>query len=208
MRANYDPDRAILRLARGEIAGPPRGAWQLMDHAWPSLTRFVQQRLVYRGAPERSVQDCGQNVFRRVWKYRKGYRGATEAEWWAWVRRITDNELRRYMSSEGRHPLTQTDLEARAGVAEDESLEPGSNVDRSEPTVDAVIDHESADEIRDCLGRLPKLHRKIVELIYLRGELSERAVAGLLDCSPSYVHKVKSQAIEKLRRCMESKGVR
>lgn len=210
MRANFDPDRAVLRLARGEIAGSPRGAWRLMDHAWPSMTRFVQQRLMYRGAPRDSLQDCGQNVFRRVWKYRKGYRGTTEAEWWGWIRMITDNELRRHLVSEGRHPITQTDLQSRSRAAEDESdLEPEpTEIDGSNPTVDTVIGHESADEIRDCIGRLSGTHRKIVELIYLRGELSERAVAELLDCSPSYVHKLKAQAIERLRRCMEGKGVR
>ena len=205
-----DPSgRAIARLASGGIGGPPNEALELVELAWPELARFVQQRLVYRGAPRRSLGDCGQNVFRRVWKYRQGYRGATESEWWGWVRRITDNELRRWLESERRHPVTQTDLDDRVrGAQEDDpasdSLAPMP--DAADPTFDTVENREAVGRIRGCLGRLTGIHRKVIEQIYLRGGLSERAVAELLECSPSYVHKLKAQALERLRQCMEAKA--
>jgi hypothetical protein len=44
--------------------------------------------------------------------------------------------------------------------------------------------------------------------MYLRGDLTERAVAAILECSPSYIHKLKEQAIELLRRCLERRGIR
>ncbi len=208
MRASFNPDDAIVRLAHGEIGGTPTDAWRLIDRAWPSLTRFVQQRLRAKGAPRESVSDCAQNVFRRVWKYRRSYRGATESEWWGWLRMITDNEMRRILVAEGRQPTPQSDFE-RPG--EDEASDGFGDAppDASfvNPTLDSVLGDETALEIHDCLSRLPAQHRKVVELIYLRGELTERAVAEVIECSASYVHKLKSQAIERLRRCMEKKGI-
>ena len=252
MRASFDPNHAVLRLARGDIGDEPGEAWRLIETAWPALTRFVQQRLVAKKIPREWVLDCGQNVFRRVWKYRKGYRGTTESEWWAWLRMITDNELRRLMASEGRQPIPATDFEGRSGSGGDGSsdgegstsafsgtsaLEDPRFADAhrrgrstsagaddggaggsgsggtghglgGDPTLDAVLDRESREKVRDCIERLPATHRKVVELIFLRKELSERAVAAAFGCSPSYVHKVKSQALERLRRCMKSKGMR
>jgi len=208
MRASLDPNRSIERLARGEIADDPDVAFRLMDQAWPVLTRFVQQRLLHRKIPREWVKDCGQNVFRRVWKYRKSYRGTTESEWWAWVRMITDNELRRLMAAESRHPIPQSDLESRTGSPEEPDFrEERPDARPGDPTVDSVFDRETRTEVRACLGKLAPTHRKVVDLIYLRGELSERAVAEVLGCSPSYVHKLKAQAIERLRRCMERKGI-
>ena len=73
--------------------------------------------------------------------------------------------------------------------------------------LEEAMDRETRSALQACLSRLNEKQGTIIHLLYLRSELTEREVAAVMGCSPSYVHKIKEQAIELLRKCLENKGV-
>jgi DNA-directed RNA polymerase specialized sigma24 family protein len=48
----------------------------------------------------------------------------------------------------------------------------------------------------------------VIELAYFDPALPERSIAELLDCSPSNVHKLKTEGLRLLRACLTRKGIR
>jgi len=195
-----DLQKAARTLAEGALRLSGSEAWRVFSIAWPVLERFVRVRLLTARINPQLLEDCGQSVFTRVWNSRKTYRGSSEREFWAWLRRICDNERRRAQSKTARlkswmRPL-QTDCGAElTAVAPDET-----------PAVDAA-EREAIRALRDCLGRIDEKQRRVIELIYFRPQLSERAVAEILGCSPSQVHKIKVKAQQQLRACLLRRGI-
>jgi RNA polymerase sigma factor (sigma-70 family) len=194
-----DPQSAARALAEGTLRGVESEAWQHFVVAWPLIERFIRARLVAKRLSHRLLEDCGQNVFTRVWVFRKTYRGASEAEFWAWLRSICDNERRRTQSRERRTP---TPGERGAGTAGG----PPALADPAELPPAQVASREAFAVLRECLERLDAKHRKVIELVYFRPQLSERAAAEVLGWSASNVHKVKTEALRRLLRCLRRKG--
>lgn len=187
-------DAAVERLAHGGLRGDADTAWRLMQSAWTLLERFVLGRLSITRAPPLWRSDCGQNVFVRIWMFRHGYRGASEAEFWTWIRRICDNERRRIQSRQRMERLAFPSWSADGPS----SSPPLSSAD---PLEDAAMG-EALRRLKDCLILLPDRHQRIIAWTYFPPELSERAIAVLLGVSPSRVHKLKTDALGQLRECM------
>jgi len=197
-------------LAAGGLHDRPREVWELIERAWPTLQRFVLQRLLYGGIRKSLVEDCGQMVMERVWNYRLTYKGTTEGAFWAWLRRICDHERLRMQVRDRKHPIAQTDLDG--GLPSEKPTPPamtGSGeppTGRFDPTVESAAMQETLNALKECLGELDTKQRLVIDLLFFRAELPERAVAQIMDCSPAYVHKLKRQAVEVIRRCLKNKG--
>lgn len=194
------PDLSIVELATGRLRGEDSEAWELLGSAWATLERFVRVRLTGAGMPKQFLEDCGQNVFTRVWQFRKTYRGQTEGEFWRWVRQICDNERRRIMSREAKRtsqPLVPEDW-AESG--------PGA-LTSPDDTAQTVLLDEEISALRDCLRHLDRTHRHVIRLAYFAPALTERAIAELLDCSPANVHKLKAAGLKLLQACLSRKGI-
>ncbi len=199
MEQSSDPHSAAANLALGQLRGSAAEAWRLMDGAWLVLERFVRLRLINARLPTRLVEDCGQEVFTRVWRFRASYRGSTEAEFWRWLGRICENEVRRISCREARHagPLAAADASAVPGLLTDPNQ-----------TADTAVLGEELTALRECIRTLDDGRRRVIEMAYFEPILPERAIAELLNCSPSNVHKLKTEALRSLRTCLERKGVR
>jgi RNA polymerase sigma factor (sigma-70 family) len=206
-----DSRESIKKLAQGRLREGPMEAWKLFESAWRLLQRFVLHRFVHRGFPKYLMEDCGQIVMERVWKYRKTYKGSSEGAFWAWLRSICDNEQKRFLEKEARHPANLTEVQARSGADEGEAVHQflSNSIDagKGDTTVGTILDMETRRALKDCLSTLSEKQGRAIELMYGPPGLTERAVAELMGCSPSYVHKLKEQAIELLRRCLETKDV-
>ncbi len=201
MAEHRDPASSIGALAEGKLRGDDAEAWRLFGDVWLALERFVRTRLLGRGLPKRLLSDCGQEVFARVWRFRKGYRGTTEGEMWRWIRQICDNERRRILAREA----------ARAGV-------PAGMADRDGPgeaapaTTDETFEQTTLNEqlsvLHECMRGLDAGRRRIIELAYLESALTERAIAELIGCSSSSAHKLKVEGLRLLAACLARHGIR
>jgi len=60
---------------------------------------------------------------------------------------------------------------------------------------------------QECLDKLSEKQMRIIALLYFKPEMTERAAAEIIGWSSAYVHKVKKQAINILRKCLEGKGI-
>lgn len=198
--ASDPPRTAVESLACGALRGPRDEAWRLFRVAWPLMERFVKARLVREKIAWNLLEDCGQNVFTRVWRYRCGYRGETEGQLWKWIRTIADNERKRMQGREAARPAHVSLL----GDGEDIARNPAAADDDS---LRKTIDAEQAAALRDCLSQLDEKHRSVIELAYFPPALSERAAAEVLGWSASNIHKIKTDAQRKLLRCLRSKGI-
>ncbi len=192
---------AIEQLARGALRGSPQSAWGLFEDAWPALDRRMATYLRSLRLAAEFREDCGQNTFLRVWKAREDYRGQTPDEFFAWLYRITRNEAQRLTDKASRAALREADAPQPMAM---ESLEPSAE---SDAQASELQDREEAQALEDCIQSLDLRSRELVELLYGPEASTERAVAGMLNISKSYVNTQRHQALDALARCLKGKGI-
>ena len=132
---------------------------------------------------------------------RKGYRGTTEGEFWRWIRQICDNERRRILGREAARasvPLCGADPEERGGAA------PAT----PDQTFEQATLNEQLCVLHECMRGLDAIRRRVIDLAYLESALTERAIAELIGCSSSNVHKLKLEGLRLLAACLARHGIR
>jgi RNA polymerase sigma-70 factor (ECF subfamily) len=127
--------------------------------------------------------DVAQQTLLKAHQHREQFRGQTEAEWRAWLRRILANTL----ADAARAPAILEELERSSARLEEwlaaDSPPPGAKVEREEVLV----------RLAAALNQMPQEERVAVELRYLQeprwslpeiathlGRPTAKAVAGLL----------------------------
>lgn len=194
MAATNDAERAIERLARGLLRADAGRALACVEEAWPALERDLASFIRALRVPPRFAEDCGQATLLRVWRGRREYRGATRAEFFAWLYRICRNECWRSLGKAGDG--------ARALAATD-----GDELES--PTVGPAARAELGDEqraIERCLAELEPEARQVVELLYSDRGPTEREVAAMIGRSKSRVNQLRQAALRALRSCLERRG--
>jgi RNA polymerase sigma-70 factor (ECF subfamily) len=143
--------------------------------------------------------DLAQQTLLKAHERRQQFRGSTEAEWVAWLRRILANTLadaaRRYGAEAravGRERSLEAALEESSARLEswlaDERSAPGARAEREEQLLG----------LAEALARLPEDQRTAVELKHLRG-LSVAEVAEHMGRSKAAVVGLLYRGLEKLR---------
>ncbi len=199
--ANAGPQQAFEALAGGALAASESRAWTLFERAWPVLFARVQAVLRTQRLPRDLQEDCGQAALTRVWKFRTSYRGATPAELAAWMHRIIHNESARLLQRRAQDPAHLSgSLPIDASTAEE--IEGQSSERPDSP----LLARDVQTALEQCLAKLDQKHREVIELLYSDHPLTEREAVEVLGVSKSYVHVLRSQALELLAKCLESKG--
>lgn len=191
---------SVVALAEGMLRGDGLEVWELFAAAWVTIERFVLVRLTMGGLRAKFLEDCGQEVLARVWRFRTGYRGTSEAEFWRWLRQICDNERRRILGRESARAAL-----IRAGDPEGGDCELPDGCDGAAAAAEL---NEELTALEECLRDLDDLHRRVIELAYFDPVLTERSIAELLGSSPSKVHTLKAEGLRLLQACLARKGVR
>jgi len=140
------------------------------------------------GLRPKEVEDVSQEVFIRVWRGLRRFRG--DASLRSWILRIAVRESSRYMSRGGRR---ESAVSMGSG---DTMATPGAG------PADAASQREEKRKLREALGGLSQRHREAVVLRYLEG-LSCSEVAEVLGCSLGTVHSRLYHARQKLKGIME-----
>lgn len=198
MAESQDPPSSIGALAEGKLRGDDAEAWRLFGDVWLTLERFVRMSLLSRGLPKRFLSDCGQEVFARVWRFRKGYRGVSEGEFWRWIRQICDNERRRIMGREAARASVPLDGDNREGC--------GGAPANPDETFERATLNEQLSVLHECMRGLDASRRRVIDLAYLESALTERAIAELIGCSSSSAHKLKVEGLRLLADCLARHG--
>lgn len=168
-------------------------------------TARLDRKLRARVCPSDLVQETMLEAIRDFAQFR----GQTEAEFLAWLRRILINNMRRlvekHVLAEKRDVRREISLERLGGAVERSSARLGSILDNRDCTPSELIQRrESVVLVTDCLARLRPQYREVLILRNFRDLPFER-VAEKMDRSSGAVRLLWLRAIRELRRLSQAK---
>jgi RNA polymerase sigma-70 factor, ECF subfamily len=196
-----DPKR-LLGLAR---AGGGAELGQLLELYRNYLTLMARLQVGRRLQGKVDAADLVQETFLEAHRDFGQFRGLTEGELVAWLRRILASNLanmvRRYYGTQGRDMHLERELNQEL----DESwyaLDRGLVSPHSSPSQQAAR-REQAVLLADALERLPEDYREAIVLRHLEG-LSFPEVARRMGRTEDSVKKLWARALARLRRSLEA----
>jgi RNA polymerase sigma-70 factor (ECF subfamily) len=196
MSASADPE-PLLHLAR---AGSSPALGQLLEIYRRYLALLARLQIGRRLQGKVDVADLVQETFLKASRDFAMFKGSTEAEFTAWLRRIlaacVATEVRRYLGTQRRDLRLEVQL---AGELEYSSraLDRGLVAAQSTPSQQAAR-REQAVLLADALAQLPTHYREVMILHHLEG-LSLAEAARRLGRSQDSVEKLWARALLRLR---------
>jgi RNA polymerase sigma-70 factor (ECF subfamily) len=196
------PER-LLALAR---AGEPLCLGNLLEQYRGYLLLLARVQIGRRLQGKVDAGDLVQDTFLAAHRAWGRFRGTTEAELLAWLRRILAAQiadvLRRYLGSQRRDVRLERELAAeleRSSQDLDAAL-----FAREDSPSKQVVRREVGLLLADALTRLPEDYREVLILRHLEG-LSFPGVAQRMGRTLDSVKKLWTRALDRLRRSL--KGV-
>jgi RNA polymerase sigma-70 factor (ECF subfamily) len=171
------------------------------------LTLLARVQIGQRLQGKVDPADVVQETFLEAHRQFPQFRGTSEAEMTAWLRRILAGQLallvRRYLGTKAR----DMNLERELGAQLDQSsaaIDRGLAASISTPSQRASR-REQAVLLADALGRLPEDYREVIILRHLEG-IAFAEVAGRMGRSVDSVQKLWVRALASLRSTMEGEA--
>jgi RNA polymerase sigma-70 factor (ECF subfamily) len=193
----HDPD-VVLMLRVG--AGDASGFDQLVDRYWTRVFGHLYRQLGDR----QEAEDLTQDVFLRLYRYRRRYR--PRAKFITWLFFITQNVARNAVRSRRRHPCLCLDSLTRS--CDGESVE-GLFPDRAEHPSRPMERAEVAGAVRAAVSELADRQRAAMVLHQFQNR-SYSEIADELDMSPkaakSLLYRARLQLRESLAPFVEANG--
>jgi RNA polymerase sigma-70 factor (ECF subfamily) len=187
-----------LEEARGgsrEALG--RGLEGCRDYLLLIATQELDPALRVKGG----ASDLVQQTFLEAQRDFPGFRGATQAEWLAWLRQLLLHNVANFARSYRQTARRQLGREVPL-AAGDSSLGPGANLDGGTPTPSAVAaGAEQTQKLQAALARLPEDYRRVIALRY-EEERTFEEIGRLLQRSENAARKLWLRAVERLQREM------
>jgi RNA polymerase sigma-70 factor (ECF subfamily) len=147
--------------------------------------------------------DIVQETFLDAHRQARQFKGTTEAELVAWLRRILAGQLgmvyRRYLGAQARNVNLEQDLDAEL-LRSSQAMDPGLFASLSTPSQHAVR-REQALLLTDALDRLPEAYREVIVLRHLEA-LPFAEVAQRMGRTEDSVQKLWLRALGSLRKAM------
>ncbi len=200
--ANPRPDGTGIRLLLDRArAGDESAGGQLLSGYERYLTLLARVQVGRRVQGKVDPADLVQEVFLEAHRQIKNFRGNTEAELLAWLRRILAGQialmLRRYLGTKGRDVTLERDL---AGQLDESSQAMGAGLaaDGSTPS-QHVAKREQAVLLAEALDKLSDTYREVIVLRHLEG-LTFPQVAARMSKSEDSVQKLWVRALAGLRQ--------
>lgn len=192
--------QALIDQARG---GSEPALGQLLESYNSYLTILARVQIGRRVQGKVDAGDIVQETFLEAHRQFPNFRGHSEGELTAWLRRILAGTLaltlRRFLGTKGR----DVNLERQLGVDLDQStqaLDRGLIASHSTPS-QHVARREQAVILADALGSLPEDYREVIVLRHLE-TLPFAQVAERMGRSEDSVQKLWVRALASLRRTL------
>ncbi|MBI3468914.1 MAG: sigma-70 family RNA polymerase sigma factor [Planctomycetes bacterium] len=188
----------LLQLAR---QGHSDALGRLLDLYRRYMTLLAQVQIDNRLRGKCNPSDLVQDTFLQAHRAFKQFRGATEAELMAWLRRILANNLatlgRRFGQAQRRDVNRERSLQNELDNSS-MALERGLIAVQATPSQHAAR-REQAIVLADALDQLPAPYREVIVLRQLEG-LELREVAARMGRSTESVRKLWARALVQLRK--------
>jgi RNA polymerase sigma-70 factor (ECF subfamily) len=201
MAQDATPTHALLDRARG---GDDAALGRLLESYSNYLTLLARVQIGRRIQGKVDAGDVVQEVFLEAHRQIANFRGTSEGELVAWLRKILAGQLaltlRRYLGTKGR----DVNLERELGAQLDQSsqaMDGGFVASTSTPS-QHVSRREQAVLLADALGKLPPDYREVIVLRHLEA-LPFAEVASRMGRSEDSVQKLWVRALASLRRSMD-----
>jgi RNA polymerase sigma-70 factor (ECF subfamily) len=192
-------EELMARLEQGE----PHTLDELYRRYAKKLHAFCSS--LTRATGHQDPEDLVHDVFIRVIKGARTF-DPRRASFRTWLFRIARN---RCIDACRRDRIIRfLSIGRTEGRAEGEqSLPEETLVDESENVEGAVMRTAVLEAVRDCIGELPNTDEKQAIVLYYLGGKVYREIAAVLGKSTSMARNHVKAAQEKVRRCLERKGV-
>jgi RNA polymerase sigma-70 factor (ECF subfamily) len=194
----------MLQRARG---GDEAAIGTLLKGYARYLTLIAQIQIGKRLQAKVDADDVVQDVFLEAHRQFVNFRGTTEGELTAWLRRILAGQIagvfRRYLGTRGRDAQLERDLQIQLDESSrmlDRGLVGGGNSPSQ-----SVSRREQAVLLAEALDRLPADYRAVIVHRHIE-QLSFAEVAQRMERSEDSVQKLWMRALKSLRTEMEGLG--
>jgi len=184
---------------------PGSGDWPLERYA-DYLALLARLHLDPRLRTKLDPADVVQQALLDAHAHREQFRGGTEAEWMAWLRRILANTMAmaaRRFATDARNLIRERSLEDALGESS-AHLEGWLAADQSSPSERAVR-HEQLLHLAQALARLPDEQRVAVELHHLQGWTVAEVAAHVGRSKPAVVGLL-YRGLRRLRKLLRELG--
>lgn len=194
-----DP-QTLIDQARG---GSEAALGQLLDSYSKYLTLLARVQIGQRLQGKVDADDLVQETFMEVHRQMANFRGNTQAEFVAWLRRILAGQLaltiRRYLGTKGRDATLERELAVQLDQSS-QVLDRGLVASQSTPSQHASR-REQGVLLAEALDKLPKDYREVIILRHLE-DLPLVEVARRMERSEDSVQKLWVRALVSLRKAM------
>jgi len=176
---------------------------QLLESYSRYLTLLSRVQIGRRLQGKVDAGDVVQEVFLEAHRQFQQFRGTSEGEFIAWLRRILAGQLalvlRKYLGTKGRDVRLERDLAVQLDQSS-QVLDGGLVASHSTPS-QHVARREQAVILADALGQLPEDYREVIILRHLEA-LPFAEVASRMGRSEDSVQKLWVRALASLRRSL------
>jgi RNA polymerase sigma-70 factor (ECF subfamily) len=204
MDVRQSPTSELLRRAR---AGDPSARGRLLEAYRGYLTLLARVQLGRELRGKVDASDLVQEAFLEAHRDFEQFRGETEAELLAWLRRVLAtglaDQLRRYRRTRRRDLRLERQLAADLERSS-QALERGLVAPGSSPSARAEH-HEDARRLAEALEQLPDDYRDVVVLRHMQG-LTFPEIARQLDRTVDAVKNVWLRGLARLGRALEEEA--
>jgi RNA polymerase sigma-70 factor, ECF subfamily len=184
-------------------AGNESALGQLLENYSRYLTLLARVQIGRRLQGKVDADDLVQDTFMDAHRQITSFRGTTEAEFVAWLRRILAGQLaqtiRRYLGTKGRDAMLERELAVQLDQS-GEILDRGLVASQSTPSQHASR-REQGVLLAEALDKLPKDYREVIILRHLE-DLPLVEAARRMGRSEDSVQKLWVRALVSLRKQM------
>jgi RNA polymerase sigma-70 factor (subfamily 1) len=183
----------FLRLLRAAQAGSAEALGWLFEAARPRLHHAASHRIEPGLLPKNSPSDLVQDAMLDACASIKNFKGHSQEEFDAWLRRILLNKVNNFRRAYRDREKREIGRESRL-----------SSSDSGGPVPDDQAAHdERMATVRRAMSRLPRRHRRVLAMRFWQ-KLSYEDIGAHENRSPEAARKLCTRALRKLARALDN----
>ncbi|WP_158633471.1 sigma-70 family RNA polymerase sigma factor [Tautonia sociabilis] len=203
-RTSKPPTVGALKSLLGEArSGCPRSRAELFELCRAYLLLIANHEMERKLRSKAGASDIVQETILDAYHGFERFRGKSEAEFYAWMRRILKNNLANFSRSYRETRKRHANLEISIEDAFDNGCDPA---DDSESPSGVAIRHELERDIGRYLGQLPSHYREVLLLRHWE-EFTFEEIAAVTGRSVDASRQLWWRAVDRLSKLLDAERV-